>query len=76
MKKFILYLLLVTLIIALVAISSLSGGNGDYYKLTNDSVEAGSQSPKAHATLAADATATFGAEQFHLQLTAIAEQEE
>lgn len=32
------------------------------------------QEPKAIMTLAADATATYGAEQFHIQLTAISEE--
>jgi hypothetical protein len=64
MKKRAAVLILVVLILLLATISCVGGGGGD---------EVGSL--KVQATKAANATATFGAEQFHLQLTAISDQE-
>lgn len=64
MKKVFVPFVLLLVVIILVGISILSrGGDGGY-----------SASGKGLST-AAQATATFGAEQFHIQLTAIAEQE-
>ena len=63
MKKHAVLILLIILILFLATISCIGGGGGD-----------NSGSLKGKATMAANATATYGAEQFHLQLTAISEQ--
>ncbi len=64
MKKQIAVLILIIVLLFLATISCAGGDGGD---------EIGSSG--VQATKAANATATFGAEQFHLQLTAISDQE-
>jgi hypothetical protein len=72
MKMFIALTLLIALIIALAAIScigettsiSTNATNGSQVIISNNSQSAGST----------NATATFGAQQYHIQLTAVAGQ--
>jgi len=64
MKKRAAVIIIIIMVLFLVTISCVGGGGGD---------EDGAI--KVQSTKAADATATFGAEQFHLQLTAISDQE-
>jgi hypothetical protein len=64
MKKQAVIIFFLILVLILAMISCVGGGGGD---------EVGSLG--IQATMAANATATFGAEQFHLQLTAISSQE-
>jgi len=64
MKKRAAVLILIILVLFLATISCIGGGGGD---------DGGSL--KVQATTSANVTATFGAEQFHLQLTAISDQE-
>jgi uncharacterized protein (UPF0333 family) len=72
MRKLIVTLLLILLIVALGALAFTGGGdaNGSQTK----SATANVHSPGMQATMAANATATYGAEQFHIQLTAMAEE--
>ena len=58
MKKFFVLLVLVMVVLVLVGVSHLVGGGSQDREMTS----------------AARATATYGAEQFHIQLTAIAVQ--
>jgi len=64
MNKRVAILTLIILVLFLATLSCIGGG-----------VDNSTGSIKVQATLAANATATFGAEQFHLQLTAISNQE-
>jgi len=75
MKKVVVSILLILLVFTLVALAWVGGG-GDQNGSGSDTgtSQAGHQPLGAQATMSAGATATFGAEQFHLQLTAIAEQ--
>ena len=65
--KYILLIIFVLILAALACIVSINFENGSI---------ADSTLYREHATLSAAATATFGAEQFHLQLTAIASEEQ
>jgi hypothetical protein len=60
-------ILLIILVLALAAISCIGGGGGGG---DGNNGDAG----RTEETISADVTATYGAEQFHIQLTAIAEQ--
>jgi hypothetical protein len=75
MKKVVVRILLILLVLILAALACIGGG-GDQNGSNSDAgtSAAGHQPINAQATLSAGATATFGAEQFHLQLTAISEQ--
>jgi len=64
MKKQAAVVIIIITLLFLVSVSCVGGGGGD---------EVGSLS--VSSTKSADATATFGAEQFHLQLTAISDQQ-
>jgi hypothetical protein len=75
MKKAAARILLILLVLTLTALACVGGG-GDQNGSSSDTgtSAAGHQPMNAQATMSAGATATYGAEQFHLQLTAIAEQ--
>jgi hypothetical protein len=75
MKKVVVRILLILLVLTLVALACIGGG-GDQNGSNSDAGTSAADHPviNAQATLSAGATATFGAEQFHLQLTAIAKQ--
>jgi len=75
MKKVVIRIVLILLILTLAALACVGGG-GDQNGSSSDggTSAAGHQPMNAQATISAGATATYGAEQFHLQLTAIAEQ--
>ena len=70
MRKLIATLLLILLILALGALACTGGGDGSQTKNATVNV----QSPGMQATMSANATATYGAEQFHIQLTAMADE--
>jgi hypothetical protein len=66
-------IILIILILAVAALACVGGGGGD-----GGVARDGSQlinSSNSQDIGSADATATYGAEQFHIQLTAIAEPE-
>ena len=66
MNRFLIRILLVLLILAFASLACVNGGDG--------STSSGSSAIlEGTAPSGPDATATFGAEQFHLQLTAIAQ---
>ncbi len=69
MKKLAICLLVFMLILLIGATACIKGGDGG--GVNNPT---GSTTP-AQSITPANATATYGAEQFHIQLTAIAEQE-
>lgn len=71
MAKFIAGLLLIIMLMALATLTLVAGGDAVEY---GNSFPKGEESPLTQATHSANATATFGAEQFHIQLTAIAEE--
>ena len=78
MKTILARVILVFVVLLIAAIVLIQGGvaGDDYFNGKNSlsdtqSLE-GDQSPFAQATMSAKATATNGAEQFYLQLTAIA----
>ena len=75
MKKPTARIVLIILILALAAMSCIGGGGGDKGGVNGSASNTNGGSSQIQATMAADATATFGAEQFHLQLTAIAGEE-
>jgi hypothetical protein len=77
MKKLsVIFLLIILTILIINATSCIDGGNGNT-NVGSLSATATSLPPFAvQATQSANATATYGAEQFHIQLTAIAEQEQ
>lgn len=60
-------ILLIILVLAFAALACINGGDGD---TSGGSSLTGSSSQSAGGP---DATATYGAEQFHLQLTAVAQ---
>jgi len=64
MKKRAAIIIIIITLLFLASVSCVGGGGGD---------EVGGL--KVQSSRSADATATFGAEQFHLQLTAISDQE-
>ncbi len=66
MTKLTVRILLICLILAAAALACVNGGDG------NSSSTNGSVSGNNISVYGPDATATYGAEQFHLQLTAIA----
>jgi hypothetical protein len=67
MNKPIFKILLVILILAIAALACVGGGDGTTAKGSTFN----GNSSSSH--LGPDATATYGAEQFHLQLTAVAQ---
>jgi len=72
MKKLVSFLILIVLIFALTAIAFIDGIGGITSGEAAGSIET---SPYRQATdQAAEATAAYGAEQFYIQLTAIADQ--
>ena len=73
MRKLTTAFILIALVIVLVSLAYLGGGAANA-GLDAEATFSG-QSHQIQATMAADATATYGAEQFHLQLTAMAEQD-
>lgn len=74
MKKFLMSLIMLLIIVVFVSLACKSSILGSQEGRT-EKIRAEVQSILFEATQAANITATFGAEQFHLQLTAIAEQE-
>lgn len=67
MNKLIFRILLITLILLFASLACISGGDGI-------TIKGGSLTGSASSQVdGPDATATFGAEQFHLQLTAVAQ---
>lgn len=68
MNKLSTRLLLIIIILALAAMACIGGGGGD----GDDSNHNKGGSNNQTVTHPADATATYGAEQLHIQLTAIA----
>jgi hypothetical protein len=68
-KKLAARILLIILILALAAISCVGGGGGE----GGSGGSSGSGGEDSDVSPEADATATYGAEQFHIQLTAIAQ---
>ena len=75
MKQLTARILLILLILAFAAISCIGvGGGGDNGGVNGNSSTSEISSEQMQTTLSVEATATYGAEQFHLQLTAIAGQ--
>jgi len=66
MNKHIIRILLIIVILTLAVLACINGGDG------NSSSNTSSSSGNRGISSGLDATATFGAEQFHLQLTAVA----
>jgi hypothetical protein len=64
-------ILLIILILALAALACVRGGGGDGGVAKDGSLSVNNNTPQD--MWSADATATYGAEQFHIQLTAIAQ---
>ena len=75
MKKFAIFITLIFIVILLVTLACISGGEGTQV-FNTDVPHTDFYGNSSDINLSADVTATFGAEQFHLQLTAIAEQEQ
>lgn len=67
MTKLTARILLICLILAVAALACVNGGDGNSSSTNN------SGSGNNVSVYGADATATYGAEQFHIQLTAIAD---
>ncbi len=70
MKKIVACIVFILIIVALAITACVDGGDK-----TGSARGSQGQSLNAQQTMAANATATFGAEQFHLQLTAMAEEQ-
>ena len=66
MTKLTARILLICIILALAALACVNGGDGNSSSIDN------SNSGSSVTSVGPDATATYGAEQFQLQLTAIA----
>ena len=71
MNKTIARLLLVVIILVAVVISCVDLGRSE--RVVQDSSKNNQALPSLQATVSANITATFGAEQFHIQLTALAQ---
>ncbi len=71
-KELIACILLIILIIVLATVSCISSGGGSSDINVGAAANSVNQGMQSQATLEARATADFGAEQFHIQLTAIA----
>ena len=74
MKNLIVSVLFIFLVLVLVALTCVSSGGGEISGANSGSSSACCQPAELQATQAASATETYGAEQFYLQLTAIAGQ--
>jgi hypothetical protein len=68
MNRLIIRIVIILLVLAIASLACVNGGDGS---TSNGSSATGSSSA---VTSGPDATATYGAEQFHLQLTASAQQ--
>lgn len=75
MKKTTARIILILIILILATVACVGGGEG-YESNSAGTPQADIFGISIQATQSADVTATYGAEQFHLQLTAIAEQEQ
>ena len=76
MKKIIAYMLLIILVLIMMTFSCVSGGGGNINGADSGAASSCCDTPNVQATQATSATETYGAEQFYIQLTAIAEQDQ